>query len=79
MAKVQKLVILNPADKTRHYSVAMGEGAIEDVDDVIVEDIKQFPKGSQFTNVAATATKVFYVRIAENKAVADWKVINPVA
>lgn len=76
MAKVTKLTILNPSDKTRHYSVSIGEGVIADADDVIVTDIKNYPKGSQYTNVADAATNIFYVRVAEEKAVTDWKLIN---
>lgn len=76
MAKIEKLTILNPADKARHYSVCIGEGAIAEVGDEIVSNIKDFPQGSQYTNVAESATDIFYVRIAENKAVADWKLIG---
>lgn len=53
MAAIKNLVILNPADKTRFYSVASGEGAPADV-----------------------SGKKFYVRMAENKAVADWVAVN---
>lgn len=69
MAKVEKLSILNPSDKTRMYTVAIGEGAPTDADDVIVADIKKFPIGSQYTD---TKDKKFYVRTAKAKAVADW-------
>lgn len=70
MAKVEKLSILNPSDKTRMYSVAIGEGAPADTDDVIVSDIKKFPVGSQYTD---TKNKKFYVRVAKAKAAADWQ------
>lgn len=69
MAKVEKLSILNPSDKTRMYTVAIGEGAPADADDVIVTDVKKFPIGSQYTD---TKDKKFYVRTAEAKAVDDW-------
>lgn len=69
MAKVTKLSILNPADKTRMYTVAIGEGAPTDTDDVLVADVKKFPVGSQYTD---TKGKKFYVRTAKAKAAADW-------
>ena len=69
MAKVTKLSILNPSDKTRMYTVAIGEGAPADADDVIVADVKKFPIGSQYTD---TKNKKFYVRTAKAKAAADW-------
>ena len=69
MAKVTKLSILNPADKTRMYTVAIGEGAPTDTDDVLVADVKKFPVGSQYTD---TKAKKFYVRMAKAKAAADW-------
>lgn len=73
MAKVTDLVILNPADKTRMYSVATGKGVPTDVDDVINTDIRKFPAGSQYTDLTG---KKFYVRTAETKAAADWTVIG---
>lgn len=73
MAKIANLVILNSADKTRHYSVAMGEGAVADADDVIVTDLKSYPLGSQYTDLT---NKTMSVRTAANKAVADWTVLN---
>lgn len=79
MAKITNLVVLNPSDKTRHYSVCMGEGVIADADDPIVTNVKDIPQGSQYTNVAAAATNVFYVRIAQAGVVADWKLIGPTA
>lgn len=69
MAKVEKLSILNPSDKTRMYTVAIGEGAPTDASDVIVADVKKFPIGSQYTD---TKNKKFYVRTAMTKAAADW-------
>lgn len=76
MAAIKNLVILNPADKTRFYSVASGEGAPADVTDVtdeLIVNVKDFPVGSQYTDVSG---KKFYVRMAENKAVADWVAVN---
>ena len=69
MAKVEKISILNPSDKTRMYTVAIGEGAPTDADDVIVTDVRKFPIGSQYTD---TKGKKFYVRTAKDKAAADW-------
>ena len=40
MAKIENLTILNPADKTHLYAVAIGKGAPADVDDRLV--IKNF-------------------------------------
>lgn len=69
---VTKLVVLNPADKTRHYTVAIGEGSPAE-EDVLVTDTKNFPAGSQYTDKSG---KKFYVRIAEEAAVADWQAIG---
>ena len=71
MAAIKNLVILNPADKTRFYSVASGEGAPADAIDEL--NVKDFPIGSQYTDVRG---KKFYVRMAEDKAVADWVAVN---
>ena len=73
MAKVTELVILNPADKTRMYSVATGKGAPTDADDPINADIKSFPVGSQYTDLTG---KKFYVRMAKEGVAADWTAIN---
>lgn len=69
MAKVTNLAILNPADKTRMYSVATGKGAPADADDVINVDLKSFPVGSQYTDLTA---KKFYVRTAGEGKSTDW-------
>lgn len=69
MAKVTNLVILNPADKTRMYSVATGKGAPTDADDPINADLKTFPIGSQYTDLTG---KKFYVRTGETAEAADW-------
>lgn len=69
MAKVTNLVILNPADKTRMYSVAIGKGAPADEDDLINISVKDFPVGSQYTDVTG---KKFYVRTDEKGVAADW-------
>lgn len=73
MAKVTNLVILNPADKTRMYSVAIGKGAPADKDDPIVADVKTYPVGSQYTDLT---TKKFYIRTAEAGAAADWTTVG---
>lgn len=62
------LHVLNPADKTRHYSVAMGEGTLA-ATDALVTDVKTYPLGSQFTNLTS---KKFYVRTAVEGATTDW-------
>lgn len=69
MAKVTNLVILNPADKTRMYSVAIGQGTPADADDPINTDVKKFPIGSQFTDLTG---KKFYVRTDNKGVAADW-------
>lgn len=73
MAKVTNLTVLNPADKTRHYSVASGNGAPTDADDPIIADVRTFPIGSQYTDLSG---KKFYVRMAAEKVAADWTAIN---
>ena len=75
MAKVTKLVILNPSDKTRMYSVAIGEGVPTDTDDPINVDVKKFPVGSQYTDVKS---KKFYVRTANKGVAADWSAVGAV-
>ena len=73
MAKITNLTILNPADKTRMFSVATGKGAVADADDPIVVDVKSFPVGSQYTD---TSAKKFYIRMAATGVAADWTNIN---
>ena len=73
MAKITELTILNPADKTRMFSVATGKGTVSDVTDPIVTNVKDFPIGSQYTDLTG---KKFYVRVAGAKAVADWHKVN---
>ena len=74
MAKVTELTVLNPSDKTRQYAVLTGKGAVADVDDPIVTDTHDFPIGSQYTDLT---NQKFCVRVAAEKAVADWLVVNP--
>ena len=74
MAKISNLIVLNPADKTRHYSVVIGGGAPADADEPLVIDTKTYPIGSQFTD---TTGKKFYVRVAVAKVVADWQLVGP--
>lgn len=69
MAKVKELVILNPADKTRMYSVATGKGAPTDSDDAIIASVRTFPVGSQYTDLE---NKKFYVRTGNQKSSTDW-------
>lgn len=69
MAKVTNLVILNPADQTRMYSVAVGKGAPADADDPINTNVKDFPIGSQYTDLTG---KKFYIRTANQGVAADW-------
>ena len=69
MSKVTNLAILNPADKTRMYTVATGKGVPTDKDDVINADVKKFPVGSQYTDLSG---KKFYVRTASAGASSDW-------
>lgn len=76
MAKITELVILNPSDKTRMYAVSTGKGAPANADDVIVTNVRDFPVGSQYTDLTG---KKFFVRVAVNKAVADWKEIGAAA
>lgn len=73
MAKITKLTILNPADKTRMFSVATGNGTVSDADDPIVTNVKDFPIGSQYTDLTG---KNFYVRVAGAKETTDWHKVN---
>ena len=75
MANVTNLVVLNSADKARHYSVAIGKGAISDNADPIVTNVALFPVGSQYTDLT---NKKFYVRMAVSNTpvAADWTCIN---
>lgn len=73
MAKVSELAILNPADKTRFYSVAIGKGVPTDADDVLISDIKVFPVGSTYTDIEG---KKQYVRTAKELASTDWTALN---
>lgn len=65
------LIILNPADKTRHYTYASGEGAPVLADEMVF-NINKFPVGSQYID---TTTGDFYVRTVKSDpaVVADWK------
>ena len=73
MAKIENLTILNPADKTHLYAVAIGKGAPADVDDRLVTDTHVFKVGSQYTDLTG---KKLYIRVATKKAVADWAEIG---
>lgn len=74
MANITNLSILNPADKTRMYAVATGNGTVAEATDPIVTNTKDFPVGSQYTDLTGGN---FYVRIAAAKETADWKKMNP--
>lgn len=65
---VTNLAILNPADKTRHYSVATGKGAITNTD-TPATDLTTFPVGSQYTDLTG---KKFYIRTGAEGAATDW-------
>lgn len=69
MAHIQKLSILNPADKTHMYAVAIGEGAPTDKTDPLVADSSTYTVGSQYTD---TLNKKFYVRVAKTGNSNDW-------
>lgn len=73
MAKVIDLVILNPADKTRMYSVAIGKGTPADTDDPINTNVRDFPVGSMYTDLTG---KKLYVRTDEKGVAADWTAIG---
>lgn len=60
MAKIENLTILNPADKTHLYAVAIGKGAPADVDDRLVTDTHVFKVGSQYTDLTG---KKLYIRV----------------
>lgn len=69
MTKIENLTILNPADKTHLYAVAIGKGAPTDADDRLVTDTHVFKVGSQYTNLT---DKKLYIRVDTKKVVSDW-------
>lgn len=73
MAKIENLTILNPADKTHLYAVAIGKGAPADADDRLVTDTHVFKVGSQYTDLAG---KKLYIRVSTKKTVDDWAKIG---
>lgn len=73
MAKIKNLTILNPADKTHLYAVAIGKGAPADVDARLVTDTHVFKVGSQYTDLNG---KKLYIRVATEKVVDDWAEIG---
>lgn len=73
MAKFENLTILNPADKTHLYAVAIGKGAPADVDARLVTDTHVFKVGSQYTDLTG---KKLYIRVATKKTADDWVAIG---
>lgn len=73
MAKIENLTILNPADKTHLYAVAIGKGAPTDADDRLVTDTHVFKVGSQYTDLT---DKKLYIRVNTKKDVTDWAEIG---
>lgn len=73
MDKIENLTILNPADKTHLYAVAIGKGAPTDASDRLVTDTHVFKVGSQYTDLDG---KKLYIRVATEKVVADWAEIG---
>lgn len=73
MTKFKNLTILNPADKTHLYAVAIGKGAPADVDNRLVTDTHVFKLGSQYTDLNG---KKLYIRVDTKKAVDDWAKIG---
>lgn len=73
MAKIEKLTILNPADKTHLYAVAIGKGAPAAVDTRLVTDTHVFKVGSQYTDLTG---KKLYIRVDTKKALTDWAEIG---
>lgn len=73
MAKIENLTILNPADKTHLYAVAIGKGAPADAADRLVTDTHVFKVGSQYTDLTG---KKLYIRVGTEKAVTDWTEIG---
>lgn len=73
MAKIENLTILNPADKTHLYAVAIGKGAPTDAADRLVTDTHVFKVGSQYTDLTG---KKLYIRVNTKKALTDWAEIG---
>lgn len=67
------LTVLNPSDKTRHYAYASGNGA-PDSSDALVTDVKAYPAGSQYLDLAGG---LLFVRTAVSTppAPSDWKAV----
>lgn len=72
MAKIENLTILNPADKTHLYAVAIGKGAPA-ADNRLVTDTHVFKLGSQYTDLNA---KKLYIRVETKKDGTDWAEIS---
>lgn len=69
MHKIENLTILNPADKTHLYAVAIGKGAPVDPNDRLFTDTHVFKVGSQYTDLT---DKKLYIRVDTEKALTDW-------
>lgn len=70
MDKIKNLTILNPADKTHLYAVAIGKGAPADR---LITDTHVFKVGSQYTDLTG---KKLYIRVDTEKAATDWAEIG---
>lgn len=70
---ITDLTVLNPGDKTRHYTYASGNGTPA-AGDALVDDVVTYTAGSQYLDLAAGT---LYVRTAVTvpPAVGDWKAI----
>lgn len=65
-------IVQNSADKSFKHAIAVGD-VIFDATHKAVTDLVAFPIGSQYLNVAAG---IFYVRMDDNKEVADWVAVG---
>ena len=75
MDKIENVTILNPADKTHLYAVAIGKGAPAVVDNRLVMDTHVFKLGSQYTDLTG---KKLYIRVDTKKEATDWAEIGGV-
>lgn len=63
------VLILNGSDKTRHYTVAIGEGAPSTTTEELVANISKYPKGSFYID---TTAGILYTRTGVAKTVEEW-------
>ena len=69
---MHRVRILNPADATKHYVVAIGEGLLHEVDNVVT-DVETFPIGTNLTDIYHGH---FYIRTGAEGIVEDFTLMG---